>query len=139
MLMCRHLYGGRIGSPNKGSHRGLHGRPAPRRNTERTRGRLYKTSLSEQHLAADNNNNNKRRKCRAGDSGALASLRRFLFSSHPSFQSFEVSVTFLSTSCFLRWETVPTLFELSDSSSPPPSSLLPPCGLKTPRGPLCTP
>lgn len=40
-----------------------------------------------------------------------------------SFPSFEVSVTFLSTSCFLRWETVPTLFELLDPSFPLPCCL----------------
>lgn len=48
-----------------------------------------------------------------GHSGGLSILRRFLFLFLIFWGFF---VTFLSTSCFLRWETVPTLFELSDPS-----------------------
>lgn len=59
-----------------------------------------------------------------GLSGGLGVLRRFLFSlSH----LFEVSVTFLLTSCFLRWETVPTLFKLLNPSFPFFCSLRPFC------------
>lgn len=61
-----------------------------------------------------------------GHSGGLVALKRFLFS-FLSFPSFEVSVTFLSTSCFLRWKTVPTLFELLHPSFPFPC-----CLFKTP-------
>lgn len=101
---------------------------------------LYEASLNEQkHLARDGNNNHKKRQgkktsaeqCQAPLRGNVFDgawwfgvLRRFLFShSH----LFEVSVTFLSTSCFLRWETVPTLFKQFDPSFPSLCALRPVC------------
>lgn len=71
------------------------------------------TKRQGEKLARSNVRRLRQAKVLMGLSGGLGVLRRFLFSlSH----LFEVSLTFLCTSCFLRWDTVPTLFKLLDPS-----------------------
>lgn len=77
------------------------------------------TRLNEQKLAAQNVEGShrtaaRRQRLRRGSLVVSAALRSFLCSrSH----LFEVSLTFLRTSCPLRWDSVPTLFKMSEPSS----------------------
>lgn len=107
---------------------------------------LYEASLNEQkHLARDGKNNHKTAEWKTSASVNFSCLGGNVFRGilvvwvfsegfFAVFPMFEVSVTFHLTSCFLRWEMFPTLFELLDPSFPLTCSFF-----KTPQSPVLQP